>query len=192
MLRALRSLQVDYLVRVKATTRFTSRGGGSQLLKDWVTPGQVCHSRGTLFDREQACAGTICLIWEIGQAEAWCLFSNTRLPGHYYAMRCWQEERFRDLKSAGWQWPTSHLTDPDRLERLILVMALAYAFAITAGVMVWQQPPRLRAETAMPDELQRLGFFRLGWRYLKRVFANTTPLPTLTLSFPPPAFFGRI
>ena len=193
MLRALASLGVDYLVRVKATARFTSRHGTSQLLKHWVSVGQSTHLRGSLFDSDHACTGTICLIWELGQAEAWCLFTNIpRHIGRYYALRWWQEESFRDLKSAGWHWPTSHLICPQRMERLILVMAIAYALAISTGVQVWQQPPRLRAQTATPDELPRLSLFRLGLRYLHRVLADVSPLPSLAFAFPPPAFFRRI
>ena len=191
MLRALRALRVDFLVRVKANACFSSRGGCTQKLKHWIAPGQSKRLRGTLFSGEQGCEGTIGLIWETGQAEAWCLFSNDpHLAGHQYALRWWQEESFRDLKSGGWQWPISHLNCPDRMERLILVMAIAYAFAISTGVEVWQQAPRLQAETVTPDELPRLSLFRLGLRYLKRVFANVAPLPSLKLAFPQPAFFA--
>jgi len=120
---------VDYLVRVKATARFTSRYGTSQLLKHWVSVGQSTHLRGSLFDHDHACTGTIYLIWEPGQAEAWCLFTNIpRHIGRYYAVRWWQEQSFRDLKSAGWHWPTSHLNCPQCMERLILALAIAYAF----------------------------------------------------------------
>ena len=80
MLRALKLLGVDYLVRVKATARLTSDHGISQLLKHWVSVGQSTHLHGTLFERDHACAGTICLIWEPGQAEAWCLFTNIPRP----------------------------------------------------------------------------------------------------------------
>jgi hypothetical protein len=78
LLRALASLRVDYWVRVKATARFTSRSGCSQLLKHWVTPGPATPLRGRLFDRDPACTGPICLIWELGQSEAWCLFTPIR------------------------------------------------------------------------------------------------------------------
>ena len=138
-------------------------------------------------------SGTICLLWEDGQREAWCLFTNlTRNIGRYYALRWWQEESFRDLKSAGWHWPDSHLTYPTRMERLILVMAIAYAVVLSSGVLVWCQPPPLRAETATPDELPRLSLFHLGLRWLKRVLTDVSPLPSLSLAFPPPAFFRRI
>lgn len=189
-LRVLQSLHVNYLVRVKATARFTSRNGGSQLLKHWVRPGQTTYLRGTLFARDHACTGHLCLIGELGQSEAWGLFTNRAgAIGYYYALRCWQEESFRDLKSGGWHWSTSHLACPERMDRLLFVMALAYAFTLTAGVIVWRQPARLRAETATPDELPRLSLFRLGLRYLRRIFADVTPFPVLTLDFPAPALF---
>ena len=71
------------------------------------------------------------------------------------------------------------------MERLILVMVIAYAFAISLGVQVWQQPPRLRAETATPDELPRLSVFHLGLPYLYRVLTDVMPLPRFALAFPP-------
>jgi hypothetical protein len=78
------------------------------------------------------------------------------------------------------------------MEHLILVMAIAYAFVISTGVLVWQHAPRLRAETATPDELPRLSLLRLGLRYLRRVLTDVTPLPVLSLAFPAPPFFRRI
>ena len=193
MLRALQSLGVEYLVRVKATARFTTRSGISQLLKHWAQRGHVLRVRGSLFDRDHACTGTICLLWEEGQDEAWCLFSNSpRAIGHYYALRWWQEESFRDLKSAGWHWPSSHLRCPLRMERLLLVMAIAYALTLSSGVQVWSQPPRVRNLTATSDELLRLSLFSLGLRYLRRVLADVAPLNPFLLCFPPPAFFRRI
>src|SRR4029077_1411521 len=110
MLRALNQLGLDYLARVKPNARFTSRRGFSQRLSQWVIPGEAFNVHGSLFTRHHAIRGTICLIWEGGQAEPWCLFTNVpRLIGHRYALRWWQEESFKDLKSGGWQWQTSHL-----------------------------------------------------------------------------------
>ncbi len=132
----------------------------------------------------------MCLIWEVGQAEPWCLFTTVpRLLGHLYALRWWQEASFKDLKSGGWQWQASHLTDPQRMERLLLVMALAYAWCITLGTFVWSQPPHLRAATATPDELLRLSLFHLGQRFLARVLAHQATLKAVGPQFPASAFF---
>ena len=108
------------------------------------------------------------------------------------ALRWWQEESFKDLKSGGWQWQASHLTDPQRMQHLVLVMALAYAWWISLGTYVWSQPPRFRAETATPDELLRLSLFRLGRRFVKRVWAGVASLPTMCLHFHAPALCFRL
>ncbi len=193
MLRALKALGVDCLVRVKHNARFTPAHGPSRLLKDTVKVGDAFTMHGHWFARDHAVWGSVCLIWEVGQAEPWCLFTTVpRLIGHRYAVRWWQEASFKDLKSGGWQWQASHLTDPQRLERLLLVMALAYAWCITLGTFVWSQPPQLRAETATPDELRRLSLFHLGQRFLARVLAHQATLKTVGLTFPAPAFFRRL
>ena len=77
------------------------------------------------------------------------------------------------------------------MERLILVMSIAYAVTLRSGLLVWPLPPRLRAETATPDEWSRLSLFCLGLPFLKRLFAIVTPLPSLSLFFPTPALFRR-
>ena len=66
MLRALKSLGVDCLVRLKQTARFTSRRGTSHLLSQLVKVGQAFTVYGTIFTRDHAVKGSICLIWEAG------------------------------------------------------------------------------------------------------------------------------
>ena len=43
----------------------------------------------------------------------------------WYGMGMWEELAFKDLKSNGWQWQRSRVREPERGERLWLVMALA-------------------------------------------------------------------
>lgn len=191
MLRALFALNVDFLVRVKSNARFTSDKGTSQLLKHWIAPGQTKILHGTLFTQDHAVRGHMALCWEDGQAEPWCLFTNSRaLVPHRYAIRWWQEEAFRDLKSGGWHWHRSRIACPYRMDRLLLCMAVAYAWSISLGTFVWSLPPRQRNLVATRDELPRLSLFRLGWRFLKRVFCRQASLPTFSLSFPSPALFS--
>jgi hypothetical protein len=81
---------------------------------------------GTLFGRDHAVKGTLYAVWEPQQAEPWYLFNNVAmLEAHRHADRWWQEESFKDLKSGGWQWQGSAITCPQRMERLLLVMAIA-------------------------------------------------------------------
>lgn len=189
MLRALKRLKVDFLVRVKATARFISRRGHSQLLHQMIKMGETVWAHGTLFARDHQVKGSIYLTWEPGQAEAWCLFSNDpHLAGHRYAIRWWQEESFKDLKSGGWQWQTSHIRCPFRMERLLLVMAISYAWMLSLGVLLGEAPPAEQRQVSTRDGLLSTSLFRLGLRWFKRLLHCTPHVLQVTLYFAPPAF----
>jgi hypothetical protein len=188
MLRALNALGVEYLVRVKASARFTSRRGRSLLLSQSVKPGDCFSIDGTLFARDHAVRGRVCLIWEAGQREAWCLFTNAkRWIGHRYALRCWQEESFRDLKSGGWQWEASRLSCPARMERLLLVMALAYGWMLSLGADLSHQPLPVQQRVCTRDEWRRFSLFRLGLRWFQSWLQVTPQSMRMALAFAPPA-----
>lgn len=189
MLRALKALKVDFLVRVKATARFTSRRGHSQLLRQMLQYGETTWAQGTLFAHKHSIKGSIYLTWELGQAEGWCLFSNDpHLAGQRYALRWWQEESFKDLKSGGWQWQISQVRCPQRMERLLLVMAVSYGWMLSLGVLLGAAPVQVQRQVATRDGLQTSSLFRLGLRWFKRLFHCTPAALQVRLCFAPPAF----
>ena len=53
--------------------------------------------------------------------------------GLWYGMRSWIDEGFKLLKRGGWQWPATRMTDPDRVERLLLVLAVATRYVLAVG-----------------------------------------------------------
>ena len=55
--------------------------------------------------------------------------------GLWYAMRGWIEQGFKLLKSGGWQWQATRMTDPERAERLWLVLAVS--LLVAGGLAVW-------------------------------------------------------
>jgi hypothetical protein len=184
MLRALKALKVDFLVRVKATSRFTSRRGHSQLLHQMVKYGETVWAHGTLFGRDHQITGSVYLTWELGQAEAWCLFSNDpHLAGHRYALRWWQEESVKDLKSGGWQWQYTRMTDPERAERLWLAIALATWWLLSVG---GEADAKLPVETMdevpgtqrrRPPRWRLIAIFHQGWNEIHAALLRHDPLP---------------
>jgi hypothetical protein len=48
-------------------------------------------------------------------------------------MRSWIERGYKLLKSGGWQWQATRMTDPDRVERLWLVLAVATCSVLAMG-----------------------------------------------------------
>jgi hypothetical protein len=168
MIKALDSLPITFLGRVKQNATFTSRRGHRCQLRDLVKMGEQVTCRGTLFQGTKQVTVTIHLIWEAGQKQPWCLVTNDRtLPGSTYALRMWQEESFRDLKSGGWQWQCSYVTTPDHAQRLLLVLALAYAWMLTQGTLVLHADASIQREV-FEGKRNKYSLFRSGLRFFNR------------------------
>jgi len=186
MLKALQSLPLDFLVRVKADGYFTTRKGRCEQLSSFIRPGKTFTARGTLF-KKRPIHGYIRLIWQPKQPEPWCLFTNLAwLSGQVYAIRWWQEESFKDFKSGGWQWNHSKLRCPQRMARLLFVMALAYTWMLGLGTQVNHLPQPHRRNIVTRDELKRLGVFRLGYRCFKYLLVIAPQQLSLSLLLKPP------
>jgi hypothetical protein len=185
MIKALHDLKVDFLIRVKKNATFTSRRGHQCVLRDLVCQGESLTCHGTLFRYHQRVTGTVHLIWEKGQLEPWCLFTNdARIRGSAYALRMWQEESFRDLKSGGWQWQCTSITSPDHAHSLVFVLALAYAWMLTQGTLVLHGDAAIQREV-FDGHHNKYSLFRSGLRYFKRMAACQPSRIYLGLFFVP-------
>ena len=79
---------------------------------------------------------TLFACWEFGHEEPWFIVTDLepdQSEGLWYAMRAWIEHGFKLLKSQGWQWQKSRMTDPDRASRLWLVLAVATRYVLAVG-----------------------------------------------------------
>jgi DDE family transposase len=81
----------------------------------------------------------LCSLWIHWQAQydEPCLIVTDLAPtyvrGNPYALRIWIEAGFKDLKRGGLGWEQSKTTLPQRMERLMLVMALALFWLVRQG-----------------------------------------------------------
>jgi Transposase DDE domain len=132
---------------------------------------------GQVFKKGRWRAASVTALRRDGMAEAWLLVSDLP-PGQQraleYAVRMHIEEGFRDDKSAGWQWAQSRVSDPDRAERLLLVLHLATLWCLSAGGWAvhagqarrWVRPRR-----------PAWSLFRLGRTWLREALLRPEPLP---------------
>jgi hypothetical protein len=92
-----------------------------------------------------------------------------------YRKRMRIETFFSDQKSRGFQLDKSHLSDPDRVQRLMLAACLAYLWVLHLGTLA-QQPKHL----ALFHRHERcdLSLFQLGLRWLKYLLAHDRLLPS--------------
>jgi hypothetical protein len=79
---------------------------------------------------------TLLACWEPGHDEPWLLLTD--LPPRasnpcWYAYRAWIEQGFKVIKRGGWQWQYTRMTDPARLERHWLAIAVATLWVVALG-----------------------------------------------------------
>ena len=125
--------------------------------------------------------------WDAQQHEA-CLILTDLAPkqvkGNPYPLRMWIEAGFKDCKRGGLHLEHSKILDPDRLQRLILVIAVALFYLIRVGSGV------LLLNTLPSDPARRLSLVTLG--YLALLVASIQNKPLTTTPFQPyllPAFY---
>lgn len=116
--------------------------------------------------------------------DPWFILS-TDLAGpqmiYLYEKRFWIEETFRDFKSYGFHYNETGVRDPDRLDRLVLIIALACWWVMAVGI--WLHRMGLRREVDR-SKRPKLSLFQLGLRYINRLLhLGETPdvclIPTL-------------
>lgn len=79
---------------------------------------------------------TLLAVWSAGHEQAWLLLTDlapAQANPCWYAYRAWIEQNFKVLKSAGWQWQRTRMTDAERAQRLWLALAVATWWLVSVG-----------------------------------------------------------
>jgi hypothetical protein len=128
-------------------------------------PGQRWHGPAAIFKDAGWRSGFITIRWDRDATEPLVLFS-TRPGGpdrvREYRRRMLAEASFQDAKTRGWQLDRSKLA-ADRLERLLIALALAFWWAHGLGLRAIHAGHRRRFDR--PDR-RDLSVIRLGRRWL--------------------------
>lgn len=181
LMREVDDTGTDFLFRVNISAIFTSKEGISSPLRDLARRGETFHAKGSLFtqDREiEECE--IHILWDEEDCdEPWCLATNmSGLTGKEYKLRVWQEESFRDLKSAGWQWQSSLVRNGEIAERILLPMALAYAWCVSLGIFFENTDEETRLVVDCIRKAPKYSVFRKGLRFFKRyIYVDPRKIP---------------
>ena len=99
--------------------------------------GAQWKGRGQAFaDAAKRLRCTLLARWDQGYADPWLVLTD--LPPEaaevcWYGLRAWVEQGFKRLKSGGWDWQKTHMTDPSRAERLWLVLAVGTWWCLLVG-----------------------------------------------------------
>ena len=135
LIRWLRDHQWGYRLRLKGN--LTVRDG-----KTTTTTGNLGLSDRTNFDNvaitSKRVPTNIGIIKDPGHREAWIIAMSEKpsyLKTLSYSERWGIEPMFSDFKSRGFGLAQTQIQHPDRLARLILVMALALYWAVSTGML---------------------------------------------------------
>jgi hypothetical protein len=106
--------------------------------------------------------------------EPWYLVTNA--PLHLdlvwtYARRFWCEELFRDQKSGLFQLESSGLRHPERMDHLLLVVAIAVLVSSLQGYAISMDGLRRQVD---PHWQRGMSFVRLGLKWLQQDVANAS------------------
>ncbi len=136
--KQIRSLGWHPLMRIRNDATFQPKGGCRVPARALVPgPGYGWVGAGTAFRKPTLRRrGILMVVWEDGQAQPWTLLTD--LPPEsigvcWYGLRVWIELGFRALKGVGWQWEHTQRTDPARVTRHWLVLAVAMLWVMAYG-----------------------------------------------------------
>ena len=182
---ALRAQGWHPLLRIRQEATFRPLGGRRVRARSLLPgPGHAWVGAGTAYKhapkRKHA---TLVALWEEGQDEP-CLLLTDLAPEAvgpcWYGLRAWIEVGFRALKSLGWHWERTRRTDPARVARHWLVLAVATLWVLATGTRVedadrlGRDPAHLRvALPPPPSPVRRVtslfarGLARLRWQVLR-------------------------
>jgi DDE family transposase len=177
------TLKLNFALRIKAGTCV-------EYLGDWYNAGDLA-TRGRTRIRKSIKVTTdgkathrvnLAAVWDRDQEEPWLLITNLTDAEHVreiYSNRFWIEEMFSDHKSRGLNLESTRLTDPDRIERLLVAVTLAYLWIMEVGVFVvtsgqWRQVDNRGASRSV-------SLCQIGLRWLSE---------RLNLGFLPPLLSG--
>jgi hypothetical protein len=168
----------NYGIRLPCNTYVTlSNGKQCRINQLGVRPGRCRYFQGVLLTQQAKLCAHLSVTWTEGDAqnppEILAVISN--LPAcrqriKEYGLRMAVEQSFRDDKTGGFDIDHTRLKHPERLERLLLAVAIATVWCHELGEHVLSQGEACRRQID-PGDKRELSLFQLGLRWLKRRIA---------------------
>jgi hypothetical protein len=138
---------------------------------------------------------TLVACWADGCADPWLILTDlapAEADAAWYGLRAWIEQSFKDLKRGGWQWQGTRMTDPARVSRLWLALAVATLWLVRVGgeaedatdgavaeapVLALLPALGARRRQRRASRLRTVGVVRRGWVRVLVALLEHAPLP---------------
>jgi hypothetical protein len=178
---AIRALGWHPLARIQERSVITPLGQERQTAATLVRQaGQGWVGAATAFTGALRQRGTVLIVWAPDQHEPWVLLTDLapdQVGLAWYGLRVWIELGFRALKGMGWQWQRTRRTDPARVARHWLVLAIVQLWTVAVGTRVEDAlaaalvPTQLHTPPTpqpLPHPRRRVSLVGLGRLWLQR------------------------
>jgi hypothetical protein len=168
----------NYAIRIACNTYITLPDQTSDRLDNWVPVNHNRYFQNVLLTRETKLQTNVSVTWtadEKGQPEMVAIITDQiacRARLREYATRMTIEQSFRDDKSSGFDLEHTRLQHAQRIDHLLLAMAMATLWCHELGEFVLKQGESARC-LIDPSHERTLSLFQLGLRWLKRFLATS-------------------
>ena len=168
----------QYVCRTAKNIQIGADDEWSSLADLNVQRGQREFRKGVLFTKTAYGPVLVIAWWGARYTEPIYLVSNmtsVQRACDWYRKRAHIETFFSDQKSRGFQLDRSHLSEPDRVQRLMLAACLAYLWVIHLGTVAHQNGwlPVIHRRHRCD-----LSLFQLGLRLLDYFLNHDLPIPS--------------
>jgi hypothetical protein len=143
-----------------------------------VAPGELLSVPEVAFTAQGFGPVTAIAHWHENYEEPLYLVTNLELADeavYWYRKRYGIETFFSDLKSRGFYLCHSHVSEPDRISRLLIAASLAYIWIVYMGAIVCRKPSWLKRihRTHRRD----LSLFQLGIAWIEECLNRAETIP---------------
>jgi len=166
-----------YAIRIACNTYITLPDGTSDRLDNWVPINRNRYFQNVLLTRETKLQTNVSVTWttdEKGKPDMVPIITDQmacRARLRDYSFRMSIEQSFRDDKSGGFDLEHTRLQHAQRIDHLLLAMAIATLWCHELGEFVLKQGEPARSWVD-PAHERTLSLFQLGLRWLKRFLAT--------------------
>jgi DDE family transposase len=171
----LTSYDIDFRIRVRHNTRIPNARG--ELVSAWklFRAGRV--DQPVIFDRARRIWGLDLYVSGMRLAKGeYLILLSPRYQAtaiEDYAQRWEIETLFGCLKSRGFCLEKTHVTDPERLKKLLALLAMAFCWAHLVGEwLVELKPLKIKRHGRLAKSI-----FRHGFDHLRRILCNLSEPP---------------
>ena len=167
----------NYAIRIACNTYVTLSDGTSNRLDNLVPVNCNRYFQEVLLTREAKLRTNVSVTWTTdkqGEPEMVAIITDQiacRARLREYDRRMSIEQSFRDDKSGGFDMEHTRLQHAERIDHLLLAIAIATLWCHELGEFVLKQGETFRCQVD-PAHERPLSLFQLGLRWLKRTLAT--------------------